>query len=153
MNHTQLTAAIGNTLLLQVLPEFMREKFIELILSASAEVDIGPGDILFRAGEPDVDRGYICLEGALRVTRADGTVRYIEAPDILGEVQLFSPGAKRTATVEAVFGGAALEFEWRDLGAMAKDTFGKDELRELRDAIAHSASMREKNLLESLDSR
>ncbi len=71
----------------------------------------------------------------------------MDAPDILGEVQLFTPQAERTATVEIVFGGPALTFCWRDLGAKAQAGFSPEELSQLREIIRHSAAIREPNVL------
>jgi CRP-like cAMP-binding protein len=109
------------------------------------------GDLLFKLGDRNTDEGLFILEGAVKVTRANGDVRFLEAPDVLGEVQLFAPGAERTATVEVVYGGAVLRFSWRELGAKAKSIFSAAELAELRRAIRESADAREKNLLKSLE--
>ena len=108
---------------------------------------LAPGQVLFKIGETNTDQGLLFLEGALKITRADGEVRYLESPDIMGEVQLFTPQAERTATVEVVFGGPVLTFAWHDLGAAAQKEFDADELAKLRELIKHSASMREKDIL------
>lgn len=131
----------------------MRDRFIDMLLSVSEEDGVVAGQILFTIGETNVDQGCLILEGAVKVTLADHVVKYMEAPDLLGEVQLFMPQAKRTATVEVVFGGPILRFKWHDLGSLAKHEFSGDELEEFRDIVKHSATLREKNMLDSLDPR
>lgn len=152
MNERQIQHKIGETMLVNLLPEPMRDRFVKLIISVSDQAELSPGDVLYTIGETDTDQGCLILAGALKITRSDGTVRYLESPDVIGELQLFSPQTRRTANVEVVFGGAALLFEWRELGAAAKEAFNPEELAELRKAIKHSAAMREKNLLDSLES-
>ena len=107
------------------------------------------GNTLFTLGESDTDRGCAVLDGLVKVTTSDGTSRHLEGPEILGEVQLFTPLAKRTATVQVVVGGTMLAFEWHELGKLAQDRFTKVELAALRDAISHSANLREDNLLDT----
>lgn len=151
MLESRIPECIRDTVLVCLLPEPMRRKFVDLILSVAKRTEIAPGQVLFTLGETDTDRGFLFLEGALKITRSDGTVRYQESPDILGEVQLFTPQARRSATVEVVYGGTALTFAWHELGAAAKEAFNADELAELRKAIQRSATMREQNMLTSLD--
>lgn len=153
MDAVDIPAKAHQTLLVKILPEHMRDRFVDILLSISDSKPVSPGEVLFRLGERNVDRGCFMLDGALKVTRADGEVRYSEAPAILGEVQLFSPNAERTATVEVVYGGPALNFKWQELGARAQEEFSQEELAELRDAIKHLAGMREQNLLRSLEER
>ncbi len=147
MDTNQVRSKIHKTLLVKLLPESMSERFIDMLLAVSEHGTIEPGQVLFKLGETNTDQGLLFLEGALKITRADGDVRYIESPDILGEVQLFTPQAERTATVEVVFGGPVLTFTWHDLGAAAQKEFDAGELAQLRELIKHTASMREKDIL------
>jgi len=144
----ELARKIKETLLVKALPPPMQERFVELLLEISDQDVLKPGDVLFTLGETNTDQGCLFTDGALKVTRGDGEVRYMESPDIMGEVQLFKPQAARTATVEVVMGGPALFFKWRELGARSQEVYNKDELLELRNTILHSASMRERNILE-----
>ena len=151
MDEFGLPAKIQETLLVKLLPEPMKDRFVEILLSVSKRDEIQSGDVLFEIGATNTDRGCLFMEGALKVTRGDGEVRYLESPDILGEVQLFKPQAARTATVEVVIGGPVLFFAWHDLGAAAQKEFDAEELASLREIIMHSASMRERDILEKND--
>ncbi len=153
MDPKRVAAAIHETPLVGFLPESMRQRFADAVLDIAQSDEARSGDVLFTLGERNTDEGLFVLEGAVKVTRSNGEVRYLEAPDVLGEVQLFAPGAERTATVETVYGGAVLRFSWRELGAQAKSIFNADELSELRRAIRDSADSREKNLLTTLENR
>jgi len=66
----------------------------------------------------------------------------------LGEVQLFKPQAERTATVDVVIGGPVLTVAWQAMAAAAKEAFSEDEMAALREAIMHSASSRERDILQ-----
>lgn len=149
----RISKAIGATPLTARLPEPMRGRFVELVIEVAQADDATAGEVLFRIGDRNTDEGLFFLEGAMKVTRASGQVLFFEAPDVLGEVQLFSPGAERTATVEAVYGGTLLRFSWKELGAAAKAAFNEVELAALREAIRDVANAREKNLLTSLANR
>ncbi len=153
MEPKRILKSIQNTPLVGALPEEMRKRFADLILEVAQAGEAESGEVLFRLGEKNTDEGIFFLEGAVKVTRANGEVRYLEAPDVLGEVQLFAPSSERTATVETVYGGAVLRFSWRELSAEAKAVFSPAELAALREAIRDSADARERNLLTSLEKR
>jgi hypothetical protein len=153
MDAKRVSKALLESPLAMQLPEAMRRRFADSVLDVAQLDDARSGDVLFRLGERNTDEGLFILEGAVKVTRSNGEVLYLEAPDVLGEVQLFAPGAERTATVEIVYGGTILRFSWRELGAQTKTVFNADELAALREAIRDSASAREKNLLTSLEGR
>lgn len=150
LDSKRLSKAIVATPLVARLPETMRRRLVDLVMDIAQSDDAKAGEVLFRIGEKNTDEGVFFLEGAVKVTRASGQVLYFEAPDVLGEVQLFSPGAERTATVETVFGGTLMRFSWKELGAAAKAAFTAEELVLLREAIRDTAAAREKNLLTSL---
>lgn len=143
---------IRETLLVQLLPEEMRDRFVLVVLSTAEEDEMRSGKTLFKIGEPDADRGCAILEGMVKVTTADGEVKHLEAPEILGEVQLFTPQAKRTATVHTVLGGPILIFRWQELGRLARQVFSQEELSTLRERISDLADMREKDLLHKIRS-
>jgi hypothetical protein len=149
----RIAKAIIGTPLMGALPEGMRKAFVDAVLEVAQSTEARSGDVLFRLGERNTDEGLFIIEGAVKVTRANGEVRYLEAPEVLGEVQLFAPSSERTATVETVYGGAVLRFSWKELGAEAKKIFSPAEMSALRDAIRDSADAREKNLLTSLGNR
>lgn len=135
------------------LPETMRGRFVDLVLEVAQPDEVRAGEVLFRIGEKNMDEGVFFLEGAVKVTRASGQTLFFEAPDVLGEVQLFSPSAERTATVEMAYSGTLLRFSWKELGAAAKKVLNETELSTLREAIKDIAAAREKNLLTSLTNR
>lgn len=149
----RISKAILDTPLAGRLSDTMRQRFVDAVLEVSQSDEARAGETLFRIGDKNTDEGVFFLEGAVKVTRASGQVLYFEAPDVLGEVQLFSPSAERTATVETVYGGTLLRFSWKELGAAAKAAFTAEELAALREAIRDTAAAREKNLLTSLASR
>ncbi len=147
MGTDQIRSKIHETLLVKLMPDSISDRFIDMLLSVSERTAIAPGQVLFKIGETNTDQGLLFLEGALKITRGDGEVRYLESPDILGEVQLFTPQAERTATVEVVFGGPVLMFTWHDLGAAAQKEFDAEELTQFRELIKHTANMRERDIL------
>ena len=110
MDSKRTMAAVLKAPLVSFLPASMCDRFISALLDVAQEDETRSGDVLFTLGERNTDEGVFILEGAVKITRANGDVRYIEAPDILGELQLFTPGGERTATVETVYGGAVLRF-------------------------------------------
>ncbi len=150
MDSKRIAKAVLDSPLVGALPHAMRDKFVDLVLEVAQADETRSGDVLFRFGEKNTDEGLFILEGAVKVTRANGEVRYLEAPEVLGEVQLFAPSAERTATVEMVYGGALLRFSWKELGAHAKKAFSPAQMGVLRDAIRDSADARERNLLITL---
>ena len=152
MTSERVRKQIEGAFWVRLLPESMRDRFVDILLSVSKEDTVASGATLFKQGDTDTDRGCAFLEGARKVTRSDGEVKYLQAPEILGEVQLFMPQGERTATVEVVVGGPVLNFAWHDLGAEAQKRFSAEELVELREAIKHSVNVREPGLLDALQS-
>ncbi len=150
MEAKRIAKTLAETPLVTALPDRMRSRFVSLVLGIAQSTEARSGDVLFRLGEKNTDEGLFILEGAVKVTRANGEVRYLEAPEVLGEVQLFAPSAERTATVETVYGGAILRFSWKELAAASKKAFSPVEMGVLRDAIRDSADARERNLLINL---
>ncbi len=153
MDSKRITKALLATPLIARLPESMRGRLADQVIEVAQADEARAGEVLFRIGDKNTDEGVFFLEGAVKVTRASGEELFFEAPDVLGEVQLFSPGAERTATVEMVYGGTLLRFSWKELGAAAKAVFTAEELAALREAIKDTAAARERNLLTSLKNR
>jgi len=140
---------LHETPLVKLLPPEMRGPFVGQLLARAQHESYAAGATVFKRGESETDMGVIFLEGMVRVTLADGQQRYLEAPEILGEVQLFTPNANRSATVDCVVGGAVLEFGWHDLGTSIRETFTSAQLDTLRECIKHSAKTREQNMLDA----
>ena len=137
---------IENTPLIKRLPEAMRQRFVMILLWIADTEEVSRTEELFRTGEVDTDRGCLILEGMVRIVSESDANKTIEAPDILGEVQLFTPQGQRTATVEVVVGGEVLTFSWKGFGTTAKQFYTPEEMQTLKAMIAESAWAREDNL-------
>jgi len=138
------------TPLLQSMKEDMRQRFVMMLLFVSETDTVSRTEHIFSMGATLEDRGIVLLEGMVRVVTEHQDSKTIAAPDILGEVSLFTPEAERTATVEVVVGGEVLVFSWRALGNLAQAYYTEDEMTLLRTAVTHSAVRREANMLERL---
>ena len=150
MNLGLMRERITTTPLSQQLPENMRDRFIMALLYVADTEEVTRTQELFRKGEADTDRGCLILEGMVRIKTEKDDKKTIEAPDILGEVQLFTPQGTRTATVEVVVGGEILTFSWKDFGHCAKSLYSPEEMQTLKKIIADSAWAREEHLRERL---
>lgn len=136
------------TSLLKALPETMRQRFAMILLWVSETRDVSRKDKLFVQGDLDAGTGCVVLEGMVQVRTEENpdAVKHIDAPDILGEVQLFTPQGQRSATVEVVVGGTIMTFVWHDLGVAARQFFDEEEMASLKRVITESAWRREENL-------
>jgi hypothetical protein len=141
---------IQNTPLVKKLPAEMRKRFVNALLWVSETQDAARTQHLIEQGEKDRDSGVLILEGIVRIKNETTQTKTIEAPDILGEVQLFTPGGARTATVEVVVGGKFLTFSWKALAVECLEAFSDAEMQTLRKAIYDSAWTREKGLFDKL---
>ena len=150
MELSMLRERILDTPLVRSLHPQMRKKMVMLLLSIAETEEVTREQKLFVQGDVDVDKGCLILEGMVRVA-TEGTMRnMISAPDILGEVQLFTPKGERTATVEVVVGGEILTFGWHEFGSEAQKLMSKDEMSELKRMIKDSAWTRDEKLLDKI---
>ena len=86
------------------LPETMRQRFVMILLWLSDTREVSREETLFEHGEANTDSGCLILEGMVRI-KTESTVNYtIEATDILGEVQLFTPNRQRVDVFVALAG-------------------------------------------------
>ncbi len=150
MDLAEIREQIQNTPLVQHLPEGMRKRFVTMLLWLSQTEEVSREDKLFTQGDKNSDRGILILEGMVRIITEETDKKTIEAPDILGEVQLFTPQGARTATVKVIVGGIILAFQWRDLAREAIEIYTDDEMNTLKKVIAESAWTREKDLFEKV---
>ncbi len=150
MDLSSIRERILSTPLVKKLPAAMHQRFTLALLWISQTKEVSRTQHLIEQGEKHVDEGVLVLEGMVRVKTEDGVSKTIEAPDILGEIQLFTPGRARTATVEVVVGGQILVFAWSALAQECQRVFDESEMKTLRDAIYSSAWTREKGLFEKL---
>ena len=138
------------TPLVKKLPPEMHQRFTQSLLWIGETKEASRTQHLIEQGEKHEDQGVLILEGMVRIKTEDGVSKSIEAPDILGEIQLFTPGRARTATVEVVGGGLILVFSWDALAQECRRIFNEDEMRTLKEAIYSSAWTREKGLFEKI---
>jgi sigma-B regulation protein RsbU (phosphoserine phosphatase) len=78
---------------------------VDYLASTLEVVDLGPGEVLFREGEPG-ESLFIILEGKLAVLLAIGTpderqLAVFGPGEFIGEMSLLIPGRNRTASVRA----------------------------------------------------
>lgn len=128
------------------LPDVMHARLLTGLLSTARTRAVTRGDFLFLQGERETDTGCLLLRGAVEVRREGVNPVYVEAPDILGEMHLFTPQGQRTATVEVTVGGVVLEFQWREFGVVSRNLFNKEELALLKKSIVDCAWRREPEL-------
>jgi CRP-like cAMP-binding protein len=150
MELAEVRLHILNTPLAKSLPEDMQYKFVMLLLWISKTATVEPDQKLFIKGSTDTDKGCLILEGSVRIITEESDQKTIAAPDILGEVQLFTPKGERTATVQAIEGGVILTFGWRDFSSVARKLMSDEEMKTLKKTIADSAWTRENNLMEKI---
>lgn len=150
MELSEIRDRILKTPLVSNLPEGMRTRFAMMLLWIAETKEVSRKDILFKLGDKDTGTGCLILEGMVRIITEDTDKKTIEAPEILGEVQLFTPEGTRTATVEAIVGGKILTFQWGDFGAIAKEFYTEEEMAALKKTITESAWRREDDLFEKL---
>jgi len=136
------------TPLVKKLPDAMRKRFTTALLWISETEDATRTQRLIEQGDKNRDLGVLILEGMVRIKNESTQTKTIEAPDILGEVQLFTPDRARTATGEVVVGGKILTFSWKALAAECRELFEDAEMETLRKAIYDSAWTREKGLFD-----
>lgn len=150
MDLAAIRERIMSTPLVGRLPEGMRERFVMILLWLSDTREVSREETLFEQGESNTDNGCLILEGMVRIKTESAANKTIEAPDILGEVQLFTPNRQRTATVEVIVGGSVLTFSWHELASTAKEHFSDAEFADLKRVITESAWTREDNLQQKI---
>jgi hypothetical protein len=134
------------TPLAKKLPEEMKQRFVMVLLWVADTVDVSREEVLFQLGDRGTKEGCLILEGMVRIKTESNDTKTIEAPDILGEVQLFTPDGFRTATVEVVVGGKILKWKWKDWSREAQAFYTADEWNTLKLILAKSAGARDSDL-------
>ena len=146
----EMRRRIQDTPLVKKLPEDMRQRFVMMMLALADTKEVSREEKIFEQGTKDTDQGCLILEGMVRIITEESDKKTIEAPEILGEVKLFTPQGTRTATVEVVVGGKILLFKWRKLSELSKVFYSTEEMSTLKKIIHESAWTREKNLFEKI---
>ena len=140
-----IRSVILSTPLVKNLHDDMRPRFVMMLLHLSETKEMSRGDVLFLKGDRETDTGCLILQGEVEVQR-EGKGIFVEAPEIIGEMHLFTPEGERTATVEVTVGGLRLEFEWGALGSLARQFYSPEELDILKKAIVGYAWKRDASL-------
>lgn len=146
-----IRSTILQTPLVKSLPEAMQPRFVMMLLWVSETKVTSRGDTLFLKGERETHHGCLILQGMVEIKKGEEKVgTFVEAPDILGEMQLFTPDGQRTATVEVAVGGQMLVFEWTQLGKAARESYNAEEMATLKNAIMKFAWKRDTSLFEKM---
>ena len=89
-----------------------REKVVRAFEATGTEKTLPPATQIFQEGDLDSDKGYVLLQGDIRVLKPSAPEIVVSAPELLGEMARFNPTAARTATIEAVDEVRVLAFAW-----------------------------------------
>ncbi len=153
MELQDLRERILNTPVVQSMPEKIRTRFCMALLWVSESQEVTLGEHLFLKGDQESDAGCILLLGSVEIYRQDGTHPVtVQAPDILGEMHLFSPGGQRTATVEVSSRGSVLRFEWQTLAKTAAHFLSKEEMATVNEILKKCAWKRDPGLFPQVGS-
>jgi CRP-like cAMP-binding protein len=90
-----------------------------IVFAHAQPFDFEPGDEIMRAG--DTERAlYLLVDGrvGVRVPGAEGRLKEIDAPSLLGEVG-FVDGGPRSATLEALSGGTIVRLDFEAFERMS----------------------------------
>lgn len=128
------------------LPAPMQGPLVAGLLGLASTRDARKGSFLYLQGARDPDTGCLLLRGSVEVRKENEPPIIVNAPDVLGEMQLFTPLGRRTATVEMASDGTVLEFSWHDFAQLARRLFDKQERDVLKRAVADCAWRRDPNL-------
>lgn len=150
MELSEMRERILETPLAKKLPEEMKQRFVMVLLWVADTQDVSREEVLFQIGDRGTKEGCLILEGLVRIKTESNDTKTIEAPDILGEVQLFTPDGFRTATVEVVVGGKILKWKWKDWASEAQSFYTPEEWNTLKLILAKSAGAREGDLFETI---
>jgi CRP-like cAMP-binding protein len=78
----------------------LSESSLEQLAAEIDVVEVGPGDAVFREGDPG-DSMYIIADGLVRVHCGERNLKKLAAPQFFGEMALFE-SAPRSASVSAI---------------------------------------------------
>lgn len=112
-----------------------REKVIAAFEIVGQPESMNPGASLFREGERDTDRGYVLLDGEVRITKSSAPELTVAAPELLGEMVQYNPKSERTATVESATAIQVLSFQWSAFNDELVRTCSPEETDEIQKAF------------------
>lgn len=117
------------------LNESVRRELALIFAEISEVAEIPRGKLLFHEGEPGSDQGYILLEGEIEIEKSDAQGSSAFAPDLIGEMKLFNPTRRRTATVKAATDLKVCDFKWsRFIGAL-RERMDPESQTKVKEAI------------------
>jgi len=126
----------------QDLPEQTRELVCRILLKIAERSALAKGDVLYEKGTEDTGTGAALVEGAVEVRTDDGEPLTVNAPDLLGEMQLFDEYGERTATVTAAEDSVVLEFFWEEFVGVALSLLTREQQIEVKDMLSRHAATR-----------
>lgn len=120
-------------------PETLRERLADIFIEVSEVRRIRTGQLITREGGRGRNRGFILLDGSVRIHKSDVPDSKAKPPELLGEVMQFNPKRSRTATVTAHEKGLVLRFMWDDFWAGTKRYLTKEEQDLVRKTLEERA--------------
>ncbi len=90
----------------------LRTRVAELLMPLLENASQREGAVIFKAGDPGSNEGYILFEGEVSIAKPGHEDFPSYAPQLLGEMALFNPDRKRTATVSVGPDAALATFDW-----------------------------------------
>jgi len=139
-------AQVARIPMFQELREETRARVCSLLLSMVKPSVFVAGDILYMKGAEDPGTGALLVEGALAVGTGDGEELIVDAPELLGEMQMFDEYGQRTATVTATQASVVLEFVWNDFIALAISGLTQQQQLEVKAMLTAHAGARQGEL-------
>ncbi len=113
----------------------LREKFIDILLRISALRSLPKGTDFIHEEEHIDNKGYILLEGAILVRKAEHQDMKCDAPELIGEMQQFNPTHTRTATLITSMPSTVLRFQWDEFWNAAKQELTPPEVDTVRQTL------------------
>lgn len=126
---------LRNLRFMQQLGPAARDKAIAAFEAVSEAESMNPGVCLFQEGERDTDRGYVLLDGEVRIVKSTAPELTVAAPELLGEMVQYNPKAERTATVESATAIQVLSFRWSAFNDALVRTCSPEETDEIQKAF------------------
>lgn len=122
----------------------LRKQLADILSDIGKVRVLKKGELLYAEGAVDDNTGAIVIDGALTVAFGTKTPVFVQAPELVGEMQQFNKYGTRTATVCAKDPTTVLEFAWHDFVARVQDRpgIGHADHAVIRDAFKKFAGER-----------
>ncbi len=112
---------IENVPLLANFQPALRKQLSDILCDIAKVRVLKKGEQLYAEGAIDDNTGAIIVDGALTVAFGTNKPVFVQAPELVGEMQQFNKYGTRTATVCAKDPTTVLEFAWHDFVARVQD--------------------------------